>query len=397
MTASRGAWLGLAAVGAACLLWAVTRRRSAGGLGWSRRTWGVLGGIALAGMAGMAALAWVWGPVLAPGGRIDLLRNSIDLALDTPFTGIGLGKGVFMMAYSTYVLVLHVGQTIHSHVLPLNIWLEQGLLGLAAFAWLLVAAVRARYVSPAWRAAGLASLGVILLHGLVDDSLYGSRGVVLLFVPLAILAREDLRFALEYGSLPRAVRGPAAALGRGAAPTRAGAFSRVAAVGLALVVTLLLIAALLPPVRAAFQADLGALAQTRAELSVYRWPDWPVQDALRRSPQVDLAPAIARYRAALALDPANVTANRRLGQIEMSRGDYAAALAHLQRAYAAAPDQRATRQLLGEAYAVTGDTARAAELWATVDLSAGQLPGRAWWYDHVGEKAIAGRIQEAGG
>ena len=146
---------------------------------------------------------------------------------------------------------------------------------------------------------------------------------------------------------------------------------------------------------AAFQANLGAAAQTQAELSVYRWPQWPIQDAVRRSPDVNLAPAIAHYRAALALDPANVTANRRLGQIELSLGQYPAARRHLEAAYAAAPHQRATRQLLGESYALEGDTERAAALWRTVDVSQGQLKLRQRWYDQIGELQQGARLARA--
>jgi hypothetical protein len=391
MTASRGAWIALAAAGAVWLMWRLWGRR------WPRRTWLVLAGLVVVSLAAGAALVWTWGPLISPGGRADLLHNSVDLVLDTPFTGIGLGKGIIQMAYSSYVLLVHVGHTIHSHILVLNIWLEQGLLGLAAFLWLLVAAARARYASPAWRAAGLASLGVILVHGLADDAFYGSRGVVLLFVPLAVLAREDL----AAGPLPdMTARGELAGLAPRAA--LAGLAPRAALAGLALAATVILALALMPPVRAAFQANLGALAQTRAELSVYRWPEWPIQDALRRSPDpngnlpaVELGPAIARYRAALALDPANVTANRRLGQIELSRGEFDAAQRHLEAAYAAAPDQRATRQMLGEVYAIAGRPAEAASLWQTLDLDAGQLPIRIGWYAILGETENAEKIQEA--
>jgi tetratricopeptide (TPR) repeat protein len=390
MTASRGAWIALAAAGAVWLLWLLWGHR------WSRRTWLVLAGLLALSLAAGAALVWTWGPLISPGGRVELLRNSVDLALDTPFTGIGLGKGIIQMAYSSYVLLVHVGHTIHSHILVLNIWLEQGLLGLAAFTWLLVAAARARYASPVWRAAGLASLGVILVHGLADDAFYGSRGVVLLFVPLAVLAREDL----AAGPLP-AMASPSGLPGWGSRRKLAG-LPRRGTAGLLGAATVILALALMPPVRAAFQANLGALAQTRAELSVYRWPEWPVQDALRRSPDpngglptVELEPAIARYRAALALDPANVTANRRLGQIELSRGEIDAAQRHLEAAYAAAPDQRATRQMLGEVYALAGRPAEAASLWQTLDLDAGQLPIRIGWYGILGETENAERIEEA--
>ena len=148
--------------------------------------------------------------------------------------------------------------------------------------------------------------------------------------------------------------------------------------------------------RAALQANLGAVAQTRAEFSVYRWPEWPIQDAVRRSPQVDLGPAIARYEAALALAPANAAANRRLGQIELSLGQYAAARAHLEAAYRSAPGQSVTRQLLGESYAIAGEIDAAAELWHGLDLGQGQVAARQWWYTNLGEtQAAQGLVQAA--
>ena len=160
-----------------------------------------------------------------------------------------------------------------------------------------------------------------------------------------------------------------------------------------LALTLALVLALLPSIRAAFQANLGAVAQGRAELGVYEWPEWPIQDALRRSAEVDLGPAVAQFEAALALDPANVTANRRLGQIALSRGEEAAARQHLEAA--AASDQHATRLLLGESYAIAGEIDRAAALWQGLDLSQCQLPLREWWYDHLGQPEKAAAVQLA--
>jgi predicted Zn-dependent protease len=91
------------------------------------------------------------------------------------------------------------------------------------------------------------------------------------------------------------------------------------------------------------------------------------------------------YEAALALNPANITANRRLGQIEISLGEYDAACDHVRQAYQSAPGQRATRQLMGECYAIVGDRVDAAELWRTIDISQGQITLRQFWYDYLGD------------
>jgi hypothetical protein len=198
MTVSRGAWIALATVAALWAVWRLWGRR------WLRGVWSALiAGLAVIGACG-AVVALQIGPTLFPGSRLELLRNSLDLALDYPFTGLGLTG--FQMAYSSYVLLLHVGHTIHSHNLLLNLWLEQGALGLAAFLWLLVessAISRQRsVVGGRWSTAALMALAVIVVHGLVDDAFYGSRGVLLLFVPFALLARGcfDYRSAGEQGS-----------------------------------------------------------------------------------------------------------------------------------------------------------------------------------------------------
>ena len=298
--------------------------------------------------------------------------------MDYPLSGLGLAS--FEMPYSSYVLLVHVGYLTHAHNLLLDVWLGQGLLGLLSFGWLLIVAVRTGQMSP-WRNAAFASLAVILLHGLMDNAFYGydGRAVVLLFVPFALLAR------------PAAVPGTTRRLqatSRRRGPRKLAILCGVAG-------ALAIAALMLPGGRALIQANLGALAQTRAELSAYQWPAWPIQDALRRSPEIDLAPAIARYEAALALDPRNVAANRRLGQIELSRGQYGVAKDHLENALAVAPWQRATRQLLGESYAINGQTELAAKLWRTVDLGQGQLAGRLWWYEHIGDAERARRLTAA--
>jgi hypothetical protein len=385
MSASRGAWLALAAALSGWALWElsgwIARRRTTAERG--RIQTAIWAGSLVTGIVFIALVLALtpWGTRLLawPGERPAIWRNSRDLLGDYLFTGLGLGG--FPMAYSSYVLLVHVGYIAHAHNLFLDVWLEQGVPGIIALLWLLGTAFWSVMPASRWRPAALAALAVILLHGLVDDAFYGygGWGVLLLFVPFGVLARvREAKTATSVG-------GPAA--------ERTNV--RTNLVRGSLVALLLGATFLVPQMQSVFLANLGALAQTQAELSVYRWPQWPIQDSLRRSSDVNLTRAIAYYRAALAIDPANATANRRLGQIELARGDYDASCRHLQAAYAAAENQRAVRQLWGECLALSGDIQAAATLWQTVDMSQQQLELRQWWYWYLGEQERAARIAAA--
>jgi tetratricopeptide (TPR) repeat protein len=199
---------------------------------------------------------------------------------------------------------------------------------------------------------------VLVLHGLVDDAFYGygGAGALALFVPFALLSRPGQH-----------------------APPRARRARRRTAVVLAAVVAVLLLA--LPAVRSAWRSNLGALRQSRVELRAYSWPASPIQDATRRDVAPRLAPAIRDYESALRLHARNVTANRRLGQIQLSLGRYEVARQRLLAALEADPGGHATRRLAGEALAVTGDVARAAEVWRPLRLGPEPLAHRQFWYD----------------
>ena len=122
--------------------------------------------------------------------RLELARGALDLIADFPFTGGGLGA--FAGLYSQYVMVIPHFLFNYSHNFYLDVALEQGLLGLLAFvvvilgsAWLLVKSI---YLSPGTNnshsisTAVLASLLVVILHGLVDDALYGNQATPQLFL-----------------------------------------------------------------------------------------------------------------------------------------------------------------------------------------------------------------------
>jgi tetratricopeptide (TPR) repeat protein len=375
ISGSLGAWLALAVVLGGRTVW----RTSEHWLGHLRQKPIAMGSIAL-------TVGLLIGILILPNiqllklreDRLTVWRNSLDLASDYPLTGVGLVG--FRMAYSSYTLLVHVGHTSHAHNLLLDIWLKHGALGLLALGWLMFRVARLAPSESPWRPAALSSLGVLLLHGLVDDAFYGyaPQMSLWLFVPLAILSRT-VKAIEPIETVEKAKRG----------------WPLFPMLGGSILMIGVLIFALFPQAQAILHANWGAVLQTRTELAAYRWPQWTIQDELRRSPQIHLEPAIAHYQMALALDRSNPTANRRLGQIELSRGEYEAARRHLITAYAAAPWQRATRQLLGEVYAIAGEAGQAASLWQTIDVGQGQLGLRRKWYLRVGERERADRITRA--
>lgn len=315
--------------------------------------------------------------------RTGLWRAMMDLAADYRFTGSGLGMTA--MVASSYLFLLHVPLYYHAHQMLVQIALEQGVPGVVGFGGMAVVTLgmaQAVYAAndEKQRVLGvcaLAALITLLVHGLLDSELYASALLPLLFVPFGCL--WGLYAAQQEAAGARPIR---AEVGGGIAWTALGA-----ALCIALWVAL--------GGRSAWAANLVAVAQTRAELSVYAWPQWALQDQVRRSPAVNLEPALAAYRAALAQDATNVTAHRRLGQIALARGEIALAQQHLVAAYAVAPHDRVVRQLLGETAALAGDLPAAVRLWQGIDLGQDQLDIRLAWYQLLDHPQDWQRMQEA--
>jgi hypothetical protein len=322
---------------------------------------------------------------ISPYSRLYIWPDALHLIEDYRFTGSGLGQTGIVL--STYVYLFHVPFLFQVHNLFMQIAIEQGLLGLIAFAgivagasWKIFIAYRSDRRAVHWFCtATLAALLALLIHGLVDATLYISSLAPLLFLPIGAA------IVLPY---PKASHTPRASQATGYYRTT------LAFASLLLVIVLLAIA-LLPGSRAAYYANLGAASQNRLELGIYAWPLWHIQDELRRSNTLDFSEPLAHYEHALQLDPTNTTAHRRLGQLALSRGEYAVARRHLEAAYHLAPQQRITRQLLGELYAIEGDLQHAVELWQAGYTDPHKLELREWWYTHLGAEQEANRLSEA--
>lgn len=319
--------------------------------------------------------------------RLALWRESLALTAEYYFTGSGLGMTA--MIYSTYTISMHTPYWHHAHNLYLQVALEQGTPGLLAFLGMMCALMGMliavyRKSGPSTRCFCLAAATALLAalgYGLLDAELYADQIVVLLFMPAGFI------LALYWAT-------PTQPQASTAAPIAHLSSSRVGGAGLLPIIALLVLC-LEPGTVETFYTNLAVLTQTKAELSRYHWPIWPIQDALRRKEAVDLSEAEFYYQRVLTINTDNPTVHQRLGQIALSKGEYAVALAHLTRAYQMAPMRNSLCRLLAEAYAVTGNIDQAAALWQSVHVQEAEVEDRLWWYGYLKAEREVNGIQQA--
>jgi hypothetical protein len=332
-----------------------------------------LAGFLLIGLASLAAAMF-----MATSGRFPALNGWMDrlllwreawlLARDYVFTGAGLG--MFPMQYSIYTLLIHVLYLPQGYNVVLDLLINQGLAGLGSYVLLVIVVAvwglrRLRHATgeAAWIIeTGLASLGVMVVNGLLSDAVYGSRGILLLFVPLGLILA-----ASAFDGSPSAV-----------SSQRSNGW-RLAAAGSALATMVLVVTIWWRPILGAWYANLGALAQSRVELSAYdpNHFDNPTLDQVRQHANLDRATAL--FEQAAQIDPANPTARQRLAMIKLSRGQYASALDEMQAAWDAGHHDAVTRKLLGDAYVANGRVKEAAQLVQGLAWADGRLAGQAWY------------------
>lgn len=366
LTFSRSAWVGLVVAGAVTALAATASAQ------W-RGFWTFFVGALLLtlGVATFALIPELLGTVVrwlgwaqvggTVGSRLTVWQNAVTLVPDYWFTGSGLQST--SMVLTSYVYLLHVPYLAHGHNLYLQLALEQGAPALVAFAIVLAGLLwlsRRQLAGQPLVLGATVGLLALLVYGWFDAELYSSALAPLLFLPVAYLAQGVL-----WEQPPQA--------------------SNLLPVGALLPALLILLLAGCIGLPALLTVNRAAIAQTRTELSRYQWPAWPLQDNVRQALPAEFAAITAWYRTALRQEPDNVSAHRRLGQILLSQHHVAGAEQHLARAYHLAPDQRATRQLLGEVYALQDRAAAARQLWQGLDLSQGQLTLRIQWYAEQGK------------
>lgn len=386
LTSSRGAWL---AFGAALGFWFA---------------WGISGLLAnplrlgrtsiFAMIVCVGILLTVWFVLTFPGGflgliarlpglesgssRLDLARSAFNLIGDAPLTGGGLWA--FPGLFSQYIMVTPYFVYNYSHDLYLDVILEQGVVGGVALltVFLLSGLALASRMGKATgkgliatlSVATLASLIALLLHGLVDDALYGGRGTpLLLLVP-------GMAVALYRATQP--------AESRITAPSRQGLVNNVTPFGLAILLGLVLLIGWRKPLLASWQANLGSVQL--AKLDLHGWPS----DRWNENPDVSATrSAQAAFVQSLALDPANRTANHRMGLIAMQAREFQTARGYLEMAYSQDPEHRGVIKSLGYCYVWLDHLEDAAELLADIPEAEYEMSMYSRWWKAQGRADLS--------
>lgn len=307
--------------------------------------------------------------------RFDLAVNTARLIGDYPFTGGGLRS--FPGLYSQYIMVTPYFLFSYSHNLYLDLFLEQGLLGGIAIlavvlggAWMLIRQAReAREDSliTYFAEAVLVGILIMLLHGMVDDPLYGDTGtpLLLLLPALAIMLANTENPALTmtdqsqgtgYSSIDSRIR-------------------RIVIPGIVLIVFFSVIATFQRSLFAIWYSNLGAVEMSRIELM-----NWPIN---KWNDNPDVAPLIKAenlFYTTLIYNPNQRTARHRLGLVAMQERDFIRAQYELERAYDIDPEHRGIRKALGYTYVWMGNLNDAAMMLIGVHEAESEMEIYSWWW-----------------
>jgi lipopolysaccharide biosynthesis regulator YciM len=124
----------------------------------------------------------------------------------------------------------------------------------------------------------------------------------------------------------------------------------------------------------------------KAELAGFPTNQWADPSILPQLEQADAA-----LRTALLSDPANRTANHRLGLIALLRRDFPSAAAFLEEAYRSAPNHRGVIKALGYCYAWLGEMEKARSFLSKIPEARTELDVYTWWWRTQGQPGLADR------
>jgi hypothetical protein len=309
--------------------------------------------------------------------RVDLFRGALDLIQEYPFTGGGLGAFAGIFGYS--------------HNIYLDIALEQGISGLFLFLFV--------YAGCLWmiiykegdtsvldncgllKGALIGSLFVVLIHGLIDDAIYGNRGTSLIF----LLPGMVVFFSrTSQGVEAITDKNPSVDKHIDQIPGK----SRTRQKHILLVLGLLFLGAAFlswhRQFRASWYANLGSIIMAQSEMVKFPSDSWEDLYWTEYPNQVD-----SLFEKALRIDASNQTANYRQGLIALARKEFPEAVIFLEAALLGDSAHRGVRKALGYAYTWTGDFDAALNLLKDIPESSIEMGSYTWWWKLKGRNDLA--------
>jgi O-antigen ligase len=319
--------------------------------------------------------------------RLHLFRSGLWILRDFPFTGGGLNS--FPGLFSQYVLVIPYYSILNSHNMFLDVMIEQGIPGGLSF--LLIYLIAVWQLLSAWRdhpsgrwqllyfAAGI-SLFTTILHGMVDDYVYGGQGTLMALISagLAVLASRVSDQDIPPASSAMA---PIGTLER----HHRFHFQWFSPRWMTLLAALII---LFPftwkGLIAQWYANIGSVKMAKIDLANYPANRWYDGGETQR-----WAPAETYFRRALAYQPDNRTAHHRLGLISLMNLDFLAASDHLLKAYQKDSADRGVIKNLGYSYLWLGEIDKAQVFLTKIPEAKDELDAYVWWWGEHGQPDLA--------
>jgi O-antigen ligase len=387
VSASRGAWMALGATAGLWIVWEMTGRLTKRFPDSCRSLF-----VFSSGLIACLAVGYIWTSVhgrlnqIAIGEanasitdqRFHLFWSAIELIKDVPFTGNGLNG--FPGLYSSYIAINPNYIKGSSHNLFLDASLEQGILGGLMLLWIYCGSIfwlatrPFPTAHPTLRKAILASLLIITFHSLVDDIVYLTMYIPLLFF------MPGMAVGLKFSTCPDpgVIRWQRSRLQRLAVP-------------MLLTFGLLLIGLMIfrKPLLSALYTDLASVGMAKIELSNFPTGFW--DDGQQANL---LSPVEVLFNKAVTYEPANPHAHYRLGLIAMLKRDFPTAVDQLEVAILSDPDHRGIIKALGYAYLWNGEYAAAHSLLSRIPESNQEIGIYTWWWSDQNRPDLAANAEQ---
>jgi len=336
------------------------------------------------------ALVFPGGPVALidslPGpssatSRVELSKQTLALISDFPLTGAGLES--FPGLYSHYILVIPYFFLPNGHNIFFDAVLEQGPLGLVSMTIIFLGSFILLIVAPRMvdmvnqsrsdivllRWAIAAALIIMLVHGLVEDTVYGSPAILgLFFLPGLALATS---LPVDESTAEIVARGSWLAAG-------------TIVMSLALLYFLIFLVSKQSPI-ALLKANLGTVRMAKVELHGFPNGTWNRYENLAA-----LRPAEELFLQAL-VNGESRTAHYRLALIALLRQNFDEAIVHLQVADALGQSHRGIRKNLAYSYVWANRVDESMGLLNQIPEAANEMEVYSWWWGTQGRNDLADR------